>query len=499
MLTPRTPATILMILLVLIAGPGEAADGPISLPELAGLEPAMTRCGAGTPGHRWATHYADHPDWLEEVLERASPWLGQVAERVRARGLPLELVLLPAVESGYDPFAYSHWRAAGSWQLLAETARDQGLAIERWYDARRDMLAATPAALNYLETLAERFDRRWPLALAAYNAGPGRVARAVRTARAGTDPLELGLPGETRIYLQRIQGLSCLFSNPSGFGIRPARGPDPDGVAVIELDGAVDLAALALAAELDITALVSLNAGFKRHITPPDGPHRVIVPAAAEHRTRAALVRLGTVTSLHWGPDNIRRGDTAAGIARRHDAVPEALIELNGFEHRPPQKGQRVLIPPPDSRPDRADYARVHRQLAELQQRLHPEHHNRHTVRTGEDLWVLSQRFSVSEAAIRRFNGLGRNAGIRPGQSIAIPPGPSAARPHEYRVQSGDTLWSIARDRGVSLTRLRQLNGLPDGDIDLRPGRILTIGDPGCCAIVPLSGLDQPARSAESP
>jgi len=439
-------------------------------------------CPAETVSDQWARHYAGHPHYMDAAFQRAEPWLAFVIDEIDRRGLAGELALLPIVESGYNAFAYSHQRAAGSWQLLPQTARHHGVEINDWYDGRRDMLAATPAALDYLQALHEQFDQRWDLAIAAYNAGPGRVSRSLGTATGAAMPpwRSLSLPGETRVYLARIQGLSCLFSDPARYGFRLPSPRADSGFVMIKVAGLIDIVALAVGAGIKPDELLHLNAGLKRLFTPPDGPHYLIVPASKASRIRAAVALVEPATKMVWSEVNERRGDTLIGIARRHDASPWALRQFNDLEAAQPRIGQRIIIPSPQSRPEETEYITLYQQLTALQEKLLPEKRYRHQVRAGEDLWVLSQRYTVSAEAIRRWNGLDDDADIRAGQFLEIPPGALTTRPHEYRVQPGDSLWTIAREHRVSVADLVAWNNIL-AEQPLRPGRILIVGNVDCC------------------
>ncbi|MDX1627005.1 MAG: transglycosylase SLT domain-containing protein, partial [Wenzhouxiangellaceae bacterium] len=180
-------------------------------------------CRDGDAADRWAHWYADNPEYMQRVFARAQPWLHDIANEVEARGLPGEYALLPVVESAFDPFAHSRESATGPWQFMHGTARDYGLPINDWYDGRRDFVAATSAALDYLSDLVAMFDGDLALALAAYNAGQGRVQRLMRRNRArglGTEWHELALPRETRGYIPKLAGLGCLVRDPVRYAVR---------------------------------------------------------------------------------------------------------------------------------------------------------------------------------------------------------------------------------------------------------------------------------------
>ena len=365
---------------------------------------------------------------LRSVFRRAEPWIAYLAAEIVERGLPGELALLPIVESGFDAFARSRREASGSWQLLETTARYMGLTISEEYDGRRDMLAATPAALDYLEELHRQLNHNWHLAIQAYNAGPTRVRRLLQRQ---PDPIDdaralyASLPGETRAYHARLMELACLFSNPGDFGLVLPDVPMAPAFTVVELDEPVELAVVATVARLDPRMLLELNAGLRGPTTPRHHRQRLIVPAEAEKRVRRWL-----------------EGDKVLSVTA----------------------GESV--------------GRMARALETLRDEMLPERQYHHRVRPGDNLWVLSQRYSVPASTIRRNNGLAEGARLRPGQFIRIPPGATSLPPHRYRVQAGDTAWSIARDHGMRVQDLADVNDL-DLDQPLMPGSILTVPERG--------------------
>ncbi|TVQ34756.1 MAG: LysM peptidoglycan-binding domain-containing protein [Wenzhouxiangella sp.] len=394
---------------------------------------ALEACASGEQSLFWARHYAAHPDYLDTVLARAEPWVAGIADELEQRDLPGELALVPMIESGYDPYAFSRRGAAGAWQLLEPTARSLGLVIDEHFDARRDMPEATSAALDYFEAMHRRLNDRWDLALAAYNAGPGRVARLSASGALSVQPWKSAeLPGETRIYLARLLGLACLLAQPDRFEYDWPRVPVDSAALSITLDYPVDLAELAVRAGLDIQGLVELNAGHRRLDARVDHLLTLNVLAADRERVIAALER-----------------------------KPGALESQSG-----------------------AAYRQARAELVALKSARIPENRNWHEVAPGETLWTLSHRYSVGADTIRRVNRLEAGAEVRAGEMIRIPAGVPTLLPDQYRVQPGDTLWSIAREQRVPVALLKRLNQISE-DTTLQPGDVLELGEPRCCDQIP--------------
>lgn len=440
----------------------------------------FSSCPRGSQAEQWAEWFGERQDYLGRVMVRAHPWLHDIAEQIEARDLPGELALVPIVESAYDPFAYSHGQASGAWQFVAATGREYGLEINEYYDGRRDLHAATRAALEYLETLSRRFDGDWNLALAAYNGGQGRVARAIRrneTRGRSTHWSELGLPRETLAYVPKVNGLGCLFRTPERYGWQRPEWLDQAQITRIVLEGPIDIVQLSVHADLDLTELVALNAGLSGHLTSPTGPHHIIVPRQAAARVRSVVPELDQSEMLIWREIEVQRGDTLSQLALRHDTSIQALSEANGLSSEGFLRvGQLLRIPDGNRRPENSAYADRYAELAQLQQRLLPTRRFRHVVRPGESLWVIARNYSVRVDDIRRWNQLGSSSLIRPGQRLMIEmegpagPGPTVS----YTVRSGDSLWLIARRHRVSMTELMRWNGLDESSI-LQPGQTLTI------------------------
>jgi membrane-bound lytic murein transglycosylase D len=441
----------------------------------------FAECPEDSRAAQWARWFGDRPDYMERVMTRARPWLHDIANEIEARDLPGELALLPIVESAYDPFAYSHGRASGAWQFLSATARDHGIEINDFYDGRRDLYAATRAALDYLGYLGGRFGGDWNLALAAYNGGQGRVARAIERNRARNRSIlwhDLPLPRETLAYVPKLNGLGCLFQQPERFGFERPQWKDQPSIARVDLPGATDVVVLSALAELDLAQLVALNAGLNRHLTSPTGPHHLIVPVDQAERVVEVLPELNGQDMIIWREINVRRGDTLSGLAIRHDTSVRALREANNLNGDLLRIGQTLRLPTTGMTPENSPWAERYQELASLQQRLLPTRRFQHEVRPGESLWVIARNHRVRVSDIQRWNGMGNSNLIRPGQRLMIHMDSSASQPvtasREYTVRQGDSLWLIARRHRISLNDLMRWNSLNEKSI-LRPGQTLTI------------------------
>lgn len=439
----------------------------------------FAECPPDSQAEQWARWYAEHDEYMKRVLDRARPWLYDIAGELERRDLPGELALLPIVESAYDPFAYSHGRAAGTWQFVSATARERGIEINDFYDGRRDVWAATRAALDYLAYLRGRFGD-WNLALAAYNGGQGRVWRALERNRRAGQPSHwnsLRLPRETLAYVPKLNGLGCLFAEPGRFGFRIPVWDNRPQVVRIELDGPIDIVALSVAANIDIADLVAINPGLNGHLTPPSGPHHLMVPAARATRVREVLPTLESKNMVVWEEVEVRPGDTLSHLALRHNTTVRALREANQLDSDFLRAGQKLLLASSGQVPEASPHAERYAELNRLQQRLLPTRRFWHQVRPGENLWVIASKYGVTVRDLQRWNDLGGNSLIRPGDRLQVrmsQPGGKSSAPQEYTVRRGDSLWTIARRHQVSVDDLLRWNSLGKEEV-LRPGQTLTI------------------------
>ena len=226
--------------------------------------------------------YLQHPRYLSTVTDRASSYLFLVMEELDKRKMPMELALLPMIESSYDPHAYSPAQAAGLWQFVPTTGREFNLRQTNWYDGRRDITASTKAAINYLNRLHDMFNGDWLLALAAYNAGEGTVSRAIeRNQKLGlpTDYWNLPLPQETRDYVPKLLALSQVVSTPEAYGVNLTPIANEPYFEAVAINDRLDLTRVAAFANIDEDELIQLNPAFKKRMT-VDGPKQLLVPTA---------------------------------------------------------------------------------------------------------------------------------------------------------------------------------------------------------------------------
>lgn len=439
--------------------------------------------------------YTRHPAYIERVVERGRRYLHHIITETEERGLPMELALLPIVESAFDPFAYSHGRAAGLWQFIPSTGRHFGLDQSWWHDDRRDVLAATDAALTYLDQLAQRFDGDYTLALAAYNSGGGTVSSAIRrNSNSGrpTDYWSLSLPQETRNYVPKLLALAIVFDRPEEFGITLPPLKDEPYFEVVETGGQIDLAQAAGLAGVDVDEIYLLNPSFNRWATRPDGPHRLLVPRDSAERFREGLASLDPATRVAWTDYRVVSGDNLGSIARRFSTTPSVLRQVNGLNSDTIRVGQQLLIP--SAREGDSTYAlSATQRLQQTQARAGRNNSGtriEHVVRSGDTFWDLSRRHKVSVRQIAAWNNMAPGDPLIPGKRLVIwsadsqastattstaqDPRSGMVRRVGYRVRQGDSLHAIANRFSVAVSDIATWNDLNTARY-LQPGQSLVL------------------------
>ena len=437
-------------------------------------------------------NFSRRPDYMDRVAQRAEPYLHYIVEAIDERDMPMELALLPVVESAYRPFAYSHGRAAGIWQFVPATGRHYGLRQSWWYDGRRDVLASTEAALEYLERLGDMFDGDWLLALAAYNAGEGRVMAAIRRAEANGEPTDywnLSLPQETRQYVPRLLAISQLVKDPEAYDLELASIPDEPYLDVVDLDGQIDLALVADLTGISIEDLYHLNPGFDRWATDPEGPHRVAVPKDKAEGLRQELAQLPDEERMRWHRHEIQPGESLEVIARRYNTTVDVIQEANDLNNHIIRAGRHLLVPTASAEAATYSHSASNR-LSRQQSRERSGQRVTHTVQSGDTFWDLSRQYGADVRQIAQWNGMAPGDPLRPGQELVLwlegdggnvrsaaggPPNTgSAVQSVSYRVRSGDSLYTIARRFNVSVQDIKRWNDIDPGSY-LQPGDRLSL------------------------
>ncbi|MCY1484273.1 Membrane-bound lytic murein transglycosylase D [compost metagenome] len=423
--------------------------------------------------------YMSNPSFIERASERGSPYLHFVVESLEERDMPLELALLPAIESAYNPLAISHAQAVGLWQFIPTTGTHFNLRQTSWYDGRRDIKASTNAALTYLSRLHDMFNGDWLLALAAYNAGEGTVSRAIeRNERLGlpTDYWNLRLPQETQDYVPKLLALSQLVMEPEAYGIRLSPIANEPYFASVRVKPGLDLSRVAAIADLDEDELYLLNPAFKRRIT-MDGPQQLLVPLDKAETVKASLATLKPREVATYQNYRVRRGDSLHSIAKRYHLSVAELKSANRLSGNRVRQGQSLVIPGQPGRP--LIEPQSPRQLAQVEQRPAAKR-TTYKVRSGESLWQIARNTGVGVDDLKRLNGL-KGSTVKAGQVLKLGGGQQLASAGKsarenatyYKVKRGDSMYLIAKRFNVEMKHLKRWN--PRSSRALKPGQTLTL------------------------
>lgn len=439
---------------------------------------------------RW---YLKNPRYLDRVSKRSTPYLFHVVGEIERRGMPMELALLPIMESAYDPFAYSHGRAAGMWQIIPGTGTELGLTQDWWYDGRRDVRASTDAALNYLERLNRRFDGDWLLTLAAYNSGPRRVSNAMARNRdrgLPTDFWSLKLPSETRSYVPRLLALTDVVSNARTLGLSMTPVPNRAYFSVVNSGTQIDLAQVAELAAIDIEQVYLLNPGFSRWATSPEGPHELLLPVHSAATFNQQLAQLDTDQRVRWTRYTIRSGDSLSTIAQRHDSEINVIRQVNGLRGNAIRAGKTLLIPTASAPLDAYSLSSSQRLASKTQRAGGKGQRSDYVVRPGDSFWTIARAHQVSTRKVAEWNGMAVRDPIHPGQTLVlwnasgvVETGISnqvaarepTTRKLGYRVRSGDSLARIAGKFNLTVNEIKGWNSSLMGNKYIHPGQTLTL------------------------
>lgn len=426
---------------------------------------------------RW---YKKNQGYFNRVAERASPYFYFIVQEAEKRKVPLELALMPVVESAFDAFAYSHAGASGLWQFMPATGKYYGLEQNWWYDGRRDVVAATRGALDYMVSLHKMFGD-WELALAAFNSGPGRVQNAVnKNKRLGksTRFWALDLPTETTAYVPKLIALGKIVRNPSKYGIKLKPIANKPYFAKVKTGGQLDMAKAAKLAGVPLDQLYRLNPGVNRWSTPPSGPHYLLVPIAKAQSFRDELARLPAEKRMQWKRYTVQSGDSLIKIAKANRTKPTLIREVNKLEGNMIRVGQKLLIPVPAK--DREEYALTAGQRLKTRQntKVSGRHRLEYQVKSGDSFWTIANQYNVGVNDLARWNNLSPRDTIRVNQKLVVwtqtnASQSSVVRKVNYKVRQGDNLSVIADKFNVGVSQIKNWNSFDSKY--LQPGQLLTL------------------------
>ena len=430
---------------------------------------------------RYIQSYSAQQRYFDLLQNRASPFLFEIVEEIERRGLPMEFALLPMIESSYNPNAYSKQHAVGLWQFVGATGSSFGLQQDWWFDGRRDPLASTHAALDYMEQLYKRFDEDWLLAIAAYNTGDGNLRRAIR--KSDDEEINfwtLNLPGETEAHVPKLLALSAIIADNDDWNIELEPLANEPVLRSVQVGAQIDLSQAARLAEIEYEQLRALNPGYLQWATHPDQPQEMLLPLKNATLLESALVGIDKHALLTWDRYEIKPGDTLGAIASKLNTRVDILQAFNSLVGSRVKAGESLLIPRTNDPKLLASAPRMTRpRTSEI-----PQVPSQYKVRNGDNLWVIARRFQLRSIEIAAWNQIPLNELLQPGQilnfSYAVEDKNEAPEVEIsdsaafYVVRSGDNMDAIASRFSIDLQMLLLWNELSIDEL-IFPGQELLV------------------------
>lgn len=371
----------------------------------------------------WTNYYASHPEAVYRMSQRASRYLYHIVDEIEQRNLPTELALLPFVESAYNPEAYSRSHASGLWQFIPSTGTYFKLKQDFWADQRRDPVASTDAALNYLAYLYD-FQGDWYLALASYNWGEGSVRRAMEKnerEELGIDYLALRMPDETRNYVPKLQAFKNIVSNPDKYGVKLPVVSNSPYFTTIRKDQDIDISVAAELAEISVDEFKALNASFNRPTIPAHSA-KLNIPTEKVAIFQANLdAYKGNLSN--WKTYQPKAGETYLTIAQRHGITVAQLRAINGLSARQSKAQQQALLVPSTSLGEGSIQLASLNSAVSKQPSASPSRRTAvrtHTVKRGDTLYAIAKRYDTSVTELRKLNNL-RSNNLSLGSRLRVP------------------------------------------------------------------------------
>ena len=396
---------------------------------------------------KWEKYYADRPEYMARIVERSSKYMFYIVTELERRGMPLEIALLPMIESAFNPIANSSAKASGIWQFIPSTGVNYGMKQDWWSDNRRDIVQATNGAIDYLSKLHGMFGD-WQLALASYNWGEGSVGRAVQKSKASGGAgtyLALNMPAETRNYLPKLQAVKNIIRNPAAFGLTIAAVPNEPYFKTITLAHAIDLKRAAQLAEMTEADFVALNPAHHRPVIGGRSEFQVLLPAT---KADGFLARLESNEKprVSWMAYRTRTGDRMEALAERFGTSVAALKSVNGIRAVAPTlpAGYHLLVPSDGPSEDALGSIR-NAVFTKFPEYVAPRVHK---VRRGENFASIAKRYGVAQNTLAQWNRMAKPS-ARAGQVLYVS-GPAPVRQAGKATKAGRVVYV---KRGAKATR----------------------------------------------
>jgi membrane-bound lytic murein transglycosylase D len=409
------------------------------------------------------------PSLVYNISENAEPYLYFVVNELKTNNIPLEIALLPIIESRYDPFAYSPGRASGLWQFIPATGRNYGLHQDWWQDKRRDTVLATRSAIKYLSALHDRFDNDWLLAMAAYNAGQGNVAKAIRKNKKlgkPTDYWSLDLPKETAHYIPKLLAWRDIIKHADQYSVSLKPIANEPHFTLVDIGSQIDLAEAASLADIDIDTIYNLNGSFNRWATDPKAPHLLAIPVNNAAILEEKLANIADDQRMSWQRYIIQPNDSLIKIGKQFNTSPQLIATVNNIKNNKIRAGKDLLIP---SAAKSSEFYRLSAdQRHSKRQDISPKNKTLkivHKVSNGESLWDIAQDYNVGVNELARWNSMAPGDILALNKRLVIWTNDTTQRQASnekrtvfYTVRKGDSLAHIASRFKVSVTDIKDWN-----------------------------------------
>jgi len=409
-----------------------------------------------------------NPEYLTRVIEKSGPYIHYVYARIKESGLPIEITLLPIIESAYDPLAYSQSHASGLWQFIPSTAAYLGLERNIWFDARRDIVKSTEVAINYLSYLNHKFENDWSLTLASYNGGEGTVTKSIKkNLELGKDPnfWQLSLPLETENYVPKFYALAHVLKNKKEFNLEIPKIPNQPVFEIIALENQIEIETIVEVSGIDFKTFTKFNPGYRRSITPPDDISNILIPVESASKFNQFINSEDPENWLPFSEYEIKFGDTLSEIALDHDSSVDLIKTINYLNTDLLRVGQILKVPHNRGTPV------IHKRSVTTQIISHE-------VLSGDTLSQIAKNYKTTIKDIMLQNKL-RSSKIFTGQSLEIQIrtntiAQSHIRKVFYKIREGDSLYLIAKRFSVSINDIRKWNAFARSKY-IHPGETLIL------------------------
>lgn len=421
--------------------------------------------------------FATKQKFFNEVTARAEPYLYFIVTELERRRMPIELALLPIVESAFNPAAQGAG-PAGLWQMVPQTARNFGLKVQTGYDGRKDAVSSTLAVLDYLQHLHDTLGNDWLNAVAAYNSGEGRIQSAIERNKVrgqATDYWSLHIPARFVQTMPKWLAMISLIKEPERYQLTLPPIANSAAIGVSRIAGSSDLLQAAQLAGISAQELKILNPAFRQGVTPPGSEYPLVLPLASVLQFEQQKHQLKKVAYVQTAPVQaskrsytVKSGDSLGSIAARMNTSVKTLRQLNQLKSEKLKAGQKLQLPDDQ----------IKQSVAKATPGRKPQTYQ---VKSGENLWTIAQKLRIDSEELRLFNKLKADTHLQPGQILKVPGSktekiqPSSATSASvarHKVIKGDSLDRIARKYKIKLVDLLKWNQL-QADSKLKPGQLL--------------------------